>query len=91
MGFHRGRECRGAQGPARGSLAEWTVQEISEYDRPLLREVVSGAREGIPEGAIYPLEERWALVWEHVEEDPETSRRVRENPTNWASMPVDRL
>ena len=67
------------------------MQEISEYDRPLLREVVSGAREGIPEGAIYPLEERWALVWEHVEEDPETSRRVREDPTNWESMAVNRL
>ncbi len=72
-------------------LIHWALRELKEYDRPLLREVVSGAREGIPEGAIYPVEERWALVWEDVEEDPETSRRVREDPTNWESMEVDRL
>lgn len=35
---------------------------LTEYDRPLLREVVSGARERMPEGAIYPIDERWALV-----------------------------
>ena len=72
-------------------LIHWALRELKEYDRPLLREVVSGARGGIPEGAIYLVEESWALVWEDVEEDPETSRRVREDPTNWESMEVDRL
>ena len=72
-------------------LTQWTHQGLKKYDRPLLREVVSGAREGTPEGAIYPVEERWALVWEDVEEDLETSRRVREDPTNWESRAVDRL
>lgn len=72
-------------------LVQWVLRELKEYDRPLIREVVSGAREGMPEGAIYPVEERWALNWEDVEEDPETSRRVREDPTNWESRAVDRL
>ena len=72
-------------------LINWALRELTEYDRPLLREVVSGSREGTPAGAIYPVDERWALVWEDVEEDPETSRRVREDPTNWESRAVDRL
>lgn len=72
-------------------LIHWALRELKAYDRPLLREVVSGAREGIPEGAIYPVEERWALVWEDVQEDSETTQRVREDPTNWKSRAVDRL
>ncbi len=74
-----------------GSLYDWALKEIKEYDRPLMREAISGERKGIPEGAIFHVEERWALVWEDVEEDSETSRRVREDPTNWKSRAVDRL
>jgi len=72
-------------------LVQWVLWELTEYDRPLLREVVGGDREGMPEGAIYPVDERWALVREDLEEDPETSRRVREDPTNWESRAADRL
>ncbi len=32
-----------------------------------------------------------ALVWEDVEEDSDTTRRVQEDPTNWESRAVDWL
>ena len=43
-----------------------------------------------PDGVILPVEERWALVWEEVEEDAETARRVRADPEDWQPMSVDR-
>jgi len=53
--------------------------------------VVSGAREGIPEGAIYQVDERWALVWEDLEEDSKTVRRVGQAPKDWESRAADLL
>jgi hypothetical protein len=44
-----------------------------------------------PPGALLPVEEQWALVWEEVEEDEETARRVRADPENWEPLSVDRL
>ena len=73
-------------------LVAWGFRELEEYDRPLLREIINGMKEEVPPvGAILPVDERWALVWEDVEEDPETARRVREDPEYWQPVSVDRM
>ena len=74
-----------------GSLYDWALGELRDYDRPLTREVINGKKVGLPQGSIFPVEERWALVWDDLEEDPETSRQVRGDPTNWESRAVERL
>ncbi|MFQ6028956.1 MAG: hypothetical protein ACE5Q6_15860 [Dehalococcoidia bacterium] len=51
-----------------------------EYDRPTLQDLMEHGDQGLPSGAILPVDERWALVWEEVEENEETARRVRESP-----------
>ncbi len=38
---------------------------------------------------VFPVEERCALVWEEVEEDQETARRMREDPEGWHPPSVD--
>jgi hypothetical protein len=35
---------------------------------------------------IFPVDDRWALVWDDIEENQETAQRVRKTPTDW--MPV---
>ena len=73
-------------------LVAWGIRELEEYDRPLLREIINGKKEAAsPGGAILPVDVRWALVWEDVEEDPETARRVRADPEDWQPLSVDRM
>ena len=72
-------------------LVRSALGELREYDRPLLREVLEGAKAKLPPGALLPVEERWALVWEEVEEDRGTELRVRLDPENWEPLSVDRL
>ena len=74
------------------ALVAWGIRELQEYDRPLLREIGPGhSGRVLPDGAILPVEERWALVWEDVEEDSETAGRVRADPEDWQPMSVDRM
>jgi hypothetical protein len=73
-----------------GPLVALALDELRAYDRPLLREM-DPEEPRHPSGAILPVEERWALVWEDVEEDAETARRVREDPEGWQPLSVDRL
>ncbi len=71
------------------TMARAAVQRLIQYDRPLLRDIMAGVEGRPPTGAVFPVEERWALVWEEVEEDAETARRVREDPANWQPPSVD--
>ena len=73
------------------TLAQQAVDVVAGHDRPLLREVVGGTAKGPPAGALFPVEERWGLVWEEVEEDQETARRIGEAPEGWRPPSVDRL
>ena len=38
-----------------------------------------------PADSIFPVDSRWALEWNEVEEDSETARFLRENPDEWIS------
>lgn len=66
------------------------VMNIVEYDRPIASDLLEGVEQDqptipdilvrvprLPAGAIFLADERWALVWEDVEENPETARRLR--------------
>ena len=37
-------------------------------------------------GSVFPVEPRWALVWEDIEENLETARRVRQDPESWVPV-----
>ena len=42
--------------------------------------------EAIPQGgSVFPVEDRWALEWDEIEEDPEIAKRIRKDPDEWAS------
>ena len=47
---------------------------------------MQGAEAELATGAILPVDERWALVWEDIAENPETARRIQEDPQGW--MPI---
>jgi len=36
------------------------------------------------------VERRWALVWEEIEEDEETARRIREDPEKWVPVSFEK-
>ena len=38
-----------------------------------------------PADGIFPVAAQWALEWDEVEEDTETTRCIRENPEEWIS------
>ena len=38
-----------------------------------------------PADGIFPVDSRWALEWDEVEEDSETAQFLRENPKEWMS------
>jgi hypothetical protein len=67
------------------------LDELREYDRPLLKEIAQGKAPALPPGALFPVDQRWALVWEDIQEDAETARRVRADPDGWQPKSVDRL
>ena len=39
-----------------------------------------------PADGIFPVDARWALEWDEVEEDTETSRCISENLDEWISF-----
>ena len=57
-----------------------TVKEIADHGAPIAEDVSNGWAGLLYVGSIFPEEERWALVWERVEENPETARRIRNDP-----------
>ena len=72
-------------------LAKMIVRPIAEYDRPLIEDLLQGDNgkwkdKSSERESIFPVERRWALVWEEVEENEETARRIRKDPEGW--MPV---
>ena len=62
------------------------LKGVVEHDRPTLKDLMRGEARSLPRGALLPVDERWAFVWEEIEENPETARRVREDPEGW--MPL---
>lgn len=59
------------------------VRQVSDHDRPLLQEMGKTVEQGHHRDSLFPVDNRWALVWEEVEEDAETARRVRADPEGW--------
>ncbi len=64
------------------------------YDRPLIEDLLeSGVGEDSEKywrrQSIFPVERRWALVWEEVQENEETARRIRANPQDWVPVSFD--
>jgi hypothetical protein len=66
--------------------AVFVLRRIVEHDRPTAKDIMQGAEAELATGAILPVDERWALVWEDIEENPETARRIQEDPQGW--MPI---
>ena len=76
-------------------LATMIVKQIAEYDRPLIEDLLQGEdgdrkEKWWPNESIFPVERRWALVWEEIEENEETARRVRRDPDDWVPVSYDR-
>jgi hypothetical protein len=67
-------------------LAVFVLRRIVEYDRPTAKDIMQGEEAELASGAILPVDERWALVWEEIEENPETARCIREDPQEWAPL-----
>ncbi|HZA23901.1 MAG TPA: hypothetical protein VFA32_15085 [Dehalococcoidia bacterium] len=66
--------------------AVFVLRRIVEYDRPTAKDILQGEAAELARGAILPVDERWALVWEEIAENPETAKRIREDPQGW--MPI---
>jgi hypothetical protein len=66
--------------------AIYVLRRIVEHDRPTAKDIMQGAEAELANGAILPVDERWALVWEDIAENPETARPIREEPQEW--MPL---
>ena len=77
-------------------IAIVVVRQISEYDRPLIEDMLGRVKDGSgPSDAwrresVFPVDKGWALVWEEVEENAETARRIREDPADWVPASYDR-
>ena len=77
-------------------FATVAVRQISEYDRPLLEDLLHEREDGAPPSeawrreSVFPVDRRWALVWEEIEEDAETARRIRDDPEDWVPASYDR-
>jgi hypothetical protein len=71
------------------------VRQISEYDRPLLEDLLDDAKDGAPPSeawqreSIFPVDRVRALVWEEIEEDTETAHRIRDDPDDWVPASCD--
>ena len=60
----------------------WDEEGLT-YEERLQRIVAEEADP--PADSIFPVDSRWALEWDEVEEDSETARFLRENPDEWTS------
>jgi hypothetical protein len=80
------------------------VRDVQVHDRPYMEELPqtlgagesdsasqAGAGGGLPAGAILPVEYRWALVWEEVEENEEVARQIHENPKSLVPALLERV
>jgi len=60
------------------------VQNDGGVDWPLVwQEIQSRDLRGAWNGAILPVDKRWALVWEDLEESAEAAQRIREHPVDF--------
>jgi hypothetical protein len=64
----------------------FVLRRIVEHDRPTAKDIMQGEEAELASGAILPVDERWALVWEDIEENPETARCIREDPQEWTPL-----
>ena len=77
-------------------FATGVARQISEYDRPILEDLLNERRDGTPpsedlrRASVFPVDKARALVWEEIEEDGETTRRIRDNPENWVPVSYDK-
>ena len=76
-------------------FATGVVRQISEYDRPLLEDLLGEKNDGAPprdawrRESVFPVDKARALVWEEIEEDAETARRIRDDPDDWVPVSHD--
>ncbi len=76
-------------------FATGVVRQISEYDRPLLEDLLDERKDGAPpidawrRESVFPVAKARALVWEEIEEDAETARRIRDDPDDWVPASYD--
>ncbi len=76
-------------------FATGVVRQISEYDRPLLEDLLDERKDGAPpidawrRESVFPVDKARALVWEEIEEDAETARRIRDDPDDWVPASCD--
>jgi hypothetical protein len=66
--------------------AVFVLRRIVEHDRPTAKDIMQGEEAELARGAILPVDERWALVWEGIAENPETAKRIREDPQEWTPL-----
>ena len=73
-------------------MPEVSVDEIASHDLTMkktqrrmeerLQRIVTEEADP-PADGMFPVDARWALEWDGVEEDSETARFLRENPDEW--------
>ena len=77
-------------------FATGVVRQISDYDRPLLEDLLDERKDGAPpidawrRESVFPVAKARALVWEEIEEDAETARRIRDDPDDWVPASYDK-
>jgi hypothetical protein len=59
---------------------QWDKEGLSHEDR--LERVLKGDPGAIG-ASVFPVNDKWALEWEEVEEDEDTARLIREAPDSW--------
>ena len=61
-------------------FAKWEQEGISNEER--LDRILHEDREPLG-GSVFPVEDRWALEWDEIDEYKETAKRIREDPVDW--------
>jgi hypothetical protein len=72
-----------------GRLARWKSEGLVHEE--IIKRILTS--DSSPKGgSVFPVEDRWALEWNEIEEDAEIAERIRKDPGEWATtMSADGL
>ena len=72
-----------------GRLARWKAEGLVHEE--IIKRILTS--DSSPKGgSVFPVEDRWALEWNEIEEDAEIAKRIKKDPGEWATtMSADGL